>query len=69
MIIRRMRVAPWIPKATNAHTGCVILIASLLQQWLHERTLILRYTCIACLVLFILPSLNRYIMHCLSYIK
>jgi len=26
MIIWRMRIACWIPKATNAHTGCVFLI-------------------------------------------
>jgi len=37
MIIRRMRIACWIPKATNTHTNCVILIAFPLQQWLHER--------------------------------
>jgi len=24
-----MRIACWIPKATNAHTGCAILIAFL----------------------------------------
>ena len=35
MIIWRMRSACWIPKATNAHTGFVILIAFPLQQWLH----------------------------------
>ena len=45
-----MRVACWIPKAAHAHTGCVILIALPLQQWLHERALILRYAYIACLV-------------------
>jgi hypothetical protein len=26
-----------VPKATNTHSGYVILIAFLLQQWLHER--------------------------------
>jgi hypothetical protein len=36
-MIWRMRIACWIPKATNAHTGCVTLIALPLQQWLHER--------------------------------
>jgi len=34
----------------NAHTGCVILIAFPLQQWLHERTSVLHCTYIACLV-------------------
>jgi len=29
-----MRTACWIPKATNTHTGCVILIVFPLQQWL-----------------------------------
>ena len=35
--IRRMRIACWLPKATNTYTGYVILIVSALQQWLHER--------------------------------
>ena len=35
MTIWRMPIACWIPKATNPHTGCVILIAFPLQQWLH----------------------------------
>jgi len=30
------------------HTGIVILIAFLLQQWLQERASMLRYTYIAC---------------------
>jgi hypothetical protein len=46
-----MRIACWIPKATNTHTGCIILIAFSLQQWLHERALVTRYTYIACVVL------------------
>ena len=47
-----MRIARWIPKATNTHTHsqCVILIAFPLQQWLHERASVLPYTYIACLV-------------------
>jgi hypothetical protein len=43
-----MRIAFWIPKATNTHThthtGCVIPVAFPLQQWLHERASVLRYT-------------------------
>jgi hypothetical protein len=31
-IMRRMRIARWIPKAKNAHSQYVILIAFLLQQ-------------------------------------
>ena len=49
-IMRRMRIACWIPKATNAHSQYVILPDFLLQQRLHECTSMLRYTCIACLV-------------------
>ena len=50
-IIQRMRVACWIPKATNTRSECAILIAFLHQQWLHdERASMLRYTYIACLV-------------------
>jgi hypothetical protein len=45
-----MRIACWVPKATNARIGCVILIASPLQQWLHNRTSKLRYMYIASLV-------------------
>ena len=52
-IIRRMRIACWIPKATNTHTGCIILIAFPLQQWLYESTSMLRYTYAACLVIHI----------------
>ena len=48
MITLCMRIACWIPKATSAHTLCVILIAFSLQQWLHERISILRYVYIAC---------------------
>jgi len=51
MTIWRMRIACWIPRATDVHSGCVILFAFPLQHWLHERALILRYTYIACLVL------------------
>ena len=46
-----MRIACWIPKATNTHSQYVILIAFPLQQWLHERASMLRYTYSACLVL------------------
>jgi hypothetical protein len=48
-IIRRMRFACWVTKATNTHSEYVILIAFLRQQWLHERASVLRYTYIACL--------------------
>jgi hypothetical protein len=35
-IVRRMRFACWITKATNAHSECVILIIFSRQQCLHE---------------------------------
>ena len=42
-ITRRMRIACSVTKATNTHSGYVILIAFPLPQWLHERTSVLRY--------------------------
>ena len=49
-MIRRMRIACWIPKATNTHSEYLIHIAFPLQHWLHERAYVLRYTCNASLV-------------------
>jgi hypothetical protein len=37
MTIWRMRIACWLPKATNTHSECVISIAFPLQKWLHEN--------------------------------
>ena len=53
MTIRRMRIAFWIPKATNALSEYVPLIDFPLQLWLYERVSMLRYTYTACLVSFI----------------
>jgi len=39
-----MRFPCWINKATNTHSENVIIIVLQLQQWLHERVSILRYT-------------------------
>jgi len=50
MTLWRMRIACWMPKAANTHSYYVILIGFPLQQWLHERASVLRYTYIACLV-------------------
>jgi len=44
MTVCRMRIACRIPKATNTHSDCVILTAFPLQQRLHERASMLRYT-------------------------
>jgi hypothetical protein len=38
MTIWGMRIACWIPKATNAHPEYVIIIAFPLQQWSKERS-------------------------------
>jgi len=35
--IRRMRIAFWMPKATDTHSECVILTAFPLQRRLHEH--------------------------------
>ena len=49
-IIRRMRIACWMRRATNTPSGCVVLIAFSLHQWLHERATVLHYTPTACIV-------------------
>jgi hypothetical protein len=51
MTIWRMRIACWLTKATNTHSERVIIIAFPMQQWLHERASLLRYTFIVCLVI------------------
>jgi hypothetical protein len=56
MTIWRKRIACWIPKATNTHSRCAMLVALPQQQWLHERASVLSYTCIDCFVK-ILPHL------------
>jgi len=47
-----MRIAYWTTKATATHSEFVVVITFPLQQWLHERSSMLRYTLsyIACLV-------------------
>ena len=47
---RRMRIACWIPKATETHLEYAILIAFPLHQWLRERATMSRYTYIASIV-------------------
>ena len=51
LTIPRMRFAYWITTATDTHSEYVILTVFLLQQWLHERALMLCYTYTACLVI------------------
>ena len=60
MKIWRMLTASWIPKARDTHSGHVILLAFPPRQWLQERTSMLRYTYIACLV----SSIDRYTNMC-----
>jgi hypothetical protein len=43
-IIRRMRFACWITKATDTHSEHIIGIAFPRQQWLLECASMLRYT-------------------------
>ena len=43
MTKRRMRISCWIPKATNAHSEYVILIAFPRQQSSQERASVSRY--------------------------
>jgi hypothetical protein len=51
-IIRRMRFACWITKATHTHTHSeyIILIVLPWRQWLLEDASMLRYTYITSLV-------------------
>jgi hypothetical protein len=60
MTIWRLRIALWIPKATNTHSQYVILIAFALQQRLHEHNSVLSHTYIACLVVFYIGCPTRY---------
>jgi len=48
----RMQIACRIPKVTNTHSEYVIIIAYLLQEWLHESASALFYTYIACLFIY-----------------
>jgi hypothetical protein len=49
MTIWRMRIACWVPKATNTQSEYVTPIVFPLQQLLYEHTSVLRYTPIALL--------------------
>ena len=46
-----MRIAYWIPKATNTHSQYATLIAFPLHQWLQGRSSVLRYTYLAFIVI------------------
>ena len=51
MTVGCMRVACWVPNSTNTQSEYVIITAFPLPQQLHVRALMLRYTCISCVVL------------------
>ena len=55
----RMHIEFWIPKAKNTHSEFVF--AFQVQQWLHERASMLRYTNVACVVC---PIMFLYEYHC-----
>ena len=48
--IWRLSIICWIPKAANTNSEYVILIASPLQQWLHECATMLCHRHAVCLV-------------------
>jgi hypothetical protein len=58
-IIRRMRIACWISKATYIHSQYVILIAFPLRHYLRERDATLRYRYIASPVKDLFRSQNE----------
>ena len=54
MTVRRMRFVCWITTATDTLSEYVIIIACLLQQYLHERTSMLHYGTVTPLFCFFL---------------
>jgi hypothetical protein len=62
-IIRRMRFACWITKATDTHSEYKILIVFLLQQWLCDRASMLR-SYVHCLYFSQMPEkCNKFEFH------
>ena len=63
IIVRRMRFARWISKATDTHSECAILIAYSLQHLLRERPKYYFYTTIlihtAVMMMMIAVNLQR----------
>jgi len=47
----RKRMACWITKFTNSHSEYVIFIVFLLQQWLHKRAWMSRYSALSVLLI------------------
>ena len=53
-----MRIAYWIPKATDTHSEYVTLIASPPLQWVCERVSMLRHTYLAYLIALSTPRFS-----------
>jgi hypothetical protein len=53
LTIWRMRMVRWVTK-TNTHSQNVIFTVFPLQHWLQERTLVLCYMYVACLVKYLI---------------
>ena len=70
--IWRMRIACWIPTATNTHSGYIILTAFPLQQWLHERASALIYTKVGTLIvatIYLQLIQNRYMFRSFTVLQ
>jgi hypothetical protein len=52
-VILRIGFACFVSKATNTHPEFVTLIVFPRQQWFRERSSVLRYAYIACLVIYL----------------
>jgi hypothetical protein len=48
------------------HSGCLMLIAFPLQQWLHERASVFRYTYIAPVVSDVILQISEFYTKCLT---
>jgi len=61
-----MRIACWIPKATNTHSEKAILIVFSLQQKFKKHASMLGYTYIACLVVLNTARCTKSEQHMIS---
>ena len=62
MTIWRMRIACWIPKATNTHSQNVEFTVFPLQKRLHERASLLRHTHVNTQQFRVQPTLRIYVL-------
>ena len=76
-IVRRMRIAYLITKATDARSEYLILNTFPRQQWLDECALVLHYMLLPCFLLFLAPiptirirlKFGSYIQMCLCMMQ